>query len=56
MVGEIISSDRLLKKEENSEIATGEVVQNTDNGNAEWPSELHCNVILMILKDKVTLN
>lgn len=40
MGGEIISSDRLLKKEENSGIASGEEVQNTDNGNAEWPSEL----------------
>lgn len=37
---EIISSDRLLKKEENSGIASGEEVKNTDNGNAEWPSEL----------------
>lgn len=38
--GEIISSDRLLEKEENSGIASGKEVQNTDNGNAEWPSEL----------------
>lgn len=38
--GEIISSDRLLNKEENSGVASGEEVQDTDNGNAEWPSEL----------------
>lgn len=40
MRGEIISSDRLLKKEENCGIAPGEEVHNTDNGPAKWPSEL----------------
>jgi len=40
MRGEIISSDRLLKKEENCGIASGEEAHNTDNGTAKWPSEL----------------
>lgn len=42
---EIIPSDRMLKKVENSGIVSGEEVQNTDNGNAEWPSELQNDFI-----------
>lgn len=35
----------MLKKVENSGIVSGEEVQNTDNGNAEWPSELQNDFI-----------
>lgn len=42
---EIMPSDRMLEKAENSGIVSGEEVQNTDNGNAEWPSDLQSGFI-----------
>lgn len=35
----------MLEKVENSGIVSGEEVQNTDNGNVEWPSDLQSGFI-----------
>lgn len=54
MRGEIISSDRLLKKEENCGIESGEEVQNTDNSTAKSPSQQPRD--FTDIEDKLTLN